>query len=110
VADYHALFLPTLNENFGHSIVESLMSGCAVIISDQTPWRDLERYRAGFDLPLKEEKAFVNAVRSLAEESQEDFSARSKKAIEYISSRLNTEENKNNYRKMFNGTLENRSV
>ena len=47
ISNYHALFLPTLNENFGHSIVESLLSGCPAIISDQTPWDDLEKNNAG---------------------------------------------------------------
>jgi glycosyltransferase involved in cell wall biosynthesis len=51
----HDLFLlPTLGENFGHVIPESLMAGCPVLISDQTPWRGLEKARAGWDLPLAE--------------------------------------------------------
>ena len=41
ISNYNCLFLPTLNENYGHSIVESLLSGCLVIISDKTPWQDL---------------------------------------------------------------------
>lgn len=31
--------LPTSGENFGHAIVESLMCGLPVIISDKTPWK-----------------------------------------------------------------------
>jgi glycosyltransferase involved in cell wall biosynthesis len=35
----HDLFaLPTLNENFGHVIIESLAAGTPVLASDQTPW------------------------------------------------------------------------
>jgi glycosyltransferase involved in cell wall biosynthesis len=35
---YDAFIFPTLGENFGHVIAESLASSCPVICSDQTPW------------------------------------------------------------------------
>ncbi len=50
--NYHFLFMPTQGENFGHSILESLMAACPVIISDQTPWRDLENKRIGWDISI----------------------------------------------------------
>jgi glycosyltransferase involved in cell wall biosynthesis len=46
------LFLPTANENFGFVILEALLAGCPVLISDQTPWRDLAEKGVGWDLPL----------------------------------------------------------
>jgi glycosyltransferase involved in cell wall biosynthesis len=39
--EYDFLFMPSQGENFGHSIIESLLAGCPVIISDRTPWRNL---------------------------------------------------------------------
>jgi glycosyltransferase involved in cell wall biosynthesis len=60
LTEYHALFMPTSNENFGHSIIESLACGCPVLISDQTPWRDLGK--AGFDLSLAELTEFRNVI------------------------------------------------
>jgi glycosyltransferase involved in cell wall biosynthesis len=43
----HDLFLfPTLGENFGHVICEALNAGCPVLVSDQTPWRNLEEMGA----------------------------------------------------------------
>jgi glycosyltransferase involved in cell wall biosynthesis len=44
--------LPTQGENFGHAIFEALAVGCPVLISDQTPWRNLEKSKAGIDLPI----------------------------------------------------------
>ncbi|MCB0752068.1 MAG: glycosyltransferase, partial [Ignavibacteriae bacterium] len=44
----HVFILPTKGENFGHSIFEALLSGLPVIISDQTPWRDLKQKKVGF--------------------------------------------------------------
>jgi glycosyltransferase involved in cell wall biosynthesis len=46
------LLLPTLGESFGYAILEALEAGCPVIISDQTPWRNLQGAGAGWDLPL----------------------------------------------------------
>jgi glycosyltransferase involved in cell wall biosynthesis len=48
----HFSILPTLGENFGHSIYESLAYGVPVIVSDQTPWKNLENKKSGFDLKL----------------------------------------------------------
>ncbi len=53
IHNYHALFMPSRGENFGHVILESFMSGRPVVISDQTPWRGLESERCGWDLALR---------------------------------------------------------
>lgn len=52
IQHYHALYMPTQGENFGHVILESLSAGRPVLISDQTPWRNLSEITAGWDLPL----------------------------------------------------------
>jgi glycosyltransferase involved in cell wall biosynthesis len=49
IYNYDLFFLPTLGENFGHA----LGSGLPVLISDKTPWKNLETSLAGFELPLK---------------------------------------------------------
>ena len=51
--------LPTKGENFGHIIAEALCAGTPVLISDQTPWKDLESNMAGWALPLKDTGRFV---------------------------------------------------
>ena len=48
----HFFFLPTLGENYGHSIVEALMRGLPVIISNKTPWVNLKKHGCGWDLSL----------------------------------------------------------
>jgi glycosyltransferase involved in cell wall biosynthesis len=35
---YEAFIFPTLGENFGHVIAESLSASCPVVCSDRTPW------------------------------------------------------------------------
>ncbi|MCW3076448.1 MAG: group 1 glycosyl transferase [Bacteroidetes bacterium] len=102
ISSYHALFLPTLNENFGHSIVESLLCGCVAIISDQTPWNDLEKNNAGYALSLNDKQAFVNAITELADLNGKDYGLKSEAAINYISGKLNIEKNLEQYKSIFN--------
>lgn len=53
---YHFMFMATLGENFGHAIAEALNHATPVIISDLTPWRNLESKQAGWDLPMQTER------------------------------------------------------
>jgi glycosyltransferase involved in cell wall biosynthesis len=52
LSDYHFFVLPTMGENFGHAILEALAFGCPVVISDQTPWRELTEQGVGWDISL----------------------------------------------------------
>lgn len=59
---HHLLFLPTRGENFGHVILEALVQGLPVLISDRTRWRGLEGRGAGWDLPLDDPASFERAI------------------------------------------------
>jgi len=50
----HFLLSSTMQENFGHSIVEAWAHGCPVLISDRTPWKELENKGIGWEWPLDE--------------------------------------------------------
>jgi glycosyltransferase involved in cell wall biosynthesis len=62
LAGYHFFFLPTLGENFGHVVIESLAAGTPALISDRTPWRDLTERRIGWDVPLEDELGWREAL------------------------------------------------
>lgn len=61
---YHYLFFPTKHENYGHVIAESLCASLPVIISQNTPWRNLAAQNLGTDLPLLIEdfQAYISKV------------------------------------------------
>lgn len=107
LANEHVLFLPTLNENFGHSIVESLLCGCPVIISDQTPWNDLEKHDAGFAIPLNNPKKFTEAISKYAQMNQEEFLQVSKAANKYISDKIDLKKVKDQYTQLFHDGIKN---
>ncbi|MCE2463815.1 MAG: glycosyltransferase, partial [Dehalococcoidia bacterium] len=58
MAEHDLFLLPTLGENFGHVIFESLAAGCPVLVSDRTPWRGLEEKGVGWNVPLDEGARF----------------------------------------------------
>lgn len=62
LAGYDVFFLPTLGENFGHVIAEALSAGLPVLISNNTPWCDLEAKGLGWDLPLDQPDAFARSI------------------------------------------------
>lgn len=101
LGNYHALFLPTQNENYGHIIVEALQHGRPVILSDQTPWRDLEKAQVGFDIPLSDKQGFARAVSVLADLEQAGFDAMCQSCTAYIRKALNAEAIKEQYKTMF---------
>jgi glycosyltransferase involved in cell wall biosynthesis len=62
----HVMALPTKGENFGHAIFESFANGKPVIISDRTPWLNLEQEQTGFDCQLDDPESFVHAIQLFA--------------------------------------------
>ncbi len=101
VSQYHALFLPTQNENYGHIIVEALQHARPVILSDQTPWRYLQSAYVGFDIALNDKAKFIEAIEMLVNFSQSEFDAMSKTCISYINHQLNIEKIKAQYLELF---------
>ena len=102
IGKYHALMLPTQNENYGHIIVETLQHGRPIIISDQTPWRNLENESVGFDISLIDKQKFIEAIEKLSALNQTEFNAIATKCVSYINTKLNLEEIKKQYKKLFN--------
>ena len=60
----HFFLLPTASENFGHAIVEALLAGCPLVISDQTPWLGLSQRGVGWDLPLHDARTWRDALQT----------------------------------------------
>lgn len=81
--EHDLFFLPTLGENFGHVILEALCAGCPILISDQTPWRNLGKKGVGWDLPLSKPEMFQEVLQGCLDMNTEEHVKWSERAREY---------------------------
>ncbi|GGR36149.1 glycosyltransferase family 4 protein [Deinococcus ruber] len=81
--EYDAFLFPTAGENLGHVIFESLSAGCPVIISDQTPWQDLECKGVGWVIPLEKPDIFTDTIQNIMKETAGEKHERSGKCLKY---------------------------
>ncbi|MBW3496673.1 glycosyltransferase family 4 protein [Bacillus sp. FDAARGOS_1420] len=82
-SSYDAFLFPTFGENYGHVIVESLLAGCPVIISDQTPWKNLEDEEVGWAIPLEKKKKFITVLNNLVYMDSKELHQLSRNASGY---------------------------
>jgi glycosyltransferase involved in cell wall biosynthesis len=67
IAKFDFFILPTLGENFGHVILESLCVGCPVLLSDRTPWSSIEADGAGWILSLEQRERWMDVLQRCVE-------------------------------------------
>jgi glycosyltransferase involved in cell wall biosynthesis len=99
--DHHLFIMPTLGENFGHSIFESFLLGRPVLISDQTPWLQLEQQQLGWDLPLDSPDRFTAAIETAAAWDQASFTLWGTKSWEYAKNFIENRGLKQQYLQLF---------
>ena len=100
-SEYDFFLFPTLGENYGHVIYEALAGGCVPIISNQTPWLDLQEKEVGYVLPLDERQAFTNAIEELSALPSEDLEDKQRKAHQYAVEKYSQSVENTGYRKVF---------
>lgn len=98
---HHIFLFPTLGENYGHVISEALIGGCPVIISDQTPWREFEKYQVGWDIKLTNKEKFIELIQYCVNLEDSDYKIMSLKAFKYGKKKSNNSKDISSYLKMF---------
>ena len=84
IFERHRVFLfPTMGENFGHVVPESLTAGCPVVTTDATPWQDLEDKGVGAVRPSWDIEGLRRAVAQLLDESDEEHLRRRERCRNY---------------------------
>lgn len=82
-SQYDAFLFPTLSENYGHVIAESLIVGTPVVISNQTPWRNLEEAGAGWDIALENEEKYLQVIQNIVLTDEEQMGSKRKSATAF---------------------------
>lgn len=90
LSQYDLMFMPSKSESFGHAIFESLKAACPVLIGENTPWRDLEEKKAGWNHSFGRMDKFVEVLRSAVEMDAAEFESwhagALNVAVEYVKS------------------------
>ncbi len=81
---YDFFILPTLGENFGHVFLEAFAAGCPLIISDQTPWIDLEKKRIGWEISLKNPGTWIKIINKCINMEDAEYKQMSLASREYV--------------------------
>lgn len=103
---YHGFFMPTKHENFGHAIVEAMLNSCPVIISDQTPWQDLNKKGVGWVCNLYQEQEFVQAVQEFTDMDQKRYDELINRLQDYAGNLFDIEKIKQEYMEFMNKVTE----
>lgn len=98
----NSLFLfPTRGENYGHVIAEALAAGLPLLLSDQTPWNDIEEKGAGWIRPLTSPSAFAEVIDSFMELDREARRTLADSVNEYARKSLQKPADVEDNRKLF---------
>lgn len=101
IAASHLYALLTKGENFGHSIFQALQAGRPVLISNQTPWRELETKGVGLDAPLNDEKEIMRYLCSALAWDQTAFDEKVNACRAFVNQYLASDRNLDLYRAYF---------
>lgn len=107
---YDAFIFPTLSENYGHVIIESMLSGCIPIISDKTPWSDLSDFNAGWALPLDNQGEFTKAIKQIIQYDNCQIEEKRLNIKNYIDNRLCLSDIKKEYEMAFGSIISNNII
>lgn len=98
---YDLFFFPTLSENFGHVIAEALSEKCNVLISDKTPWNDVNNYSFGKACKLGDDEGFLSYIRKIVNLSEPEIQDQRKLIPDYICAHFNYDSLVQSYKAMF---------
>lgn len=100
--NYDFFILPTLHENFGHSIFESIAVGVPILISDNTPWRNLQSNKIGWDLNLNNRADWIKALLYALKMKNEEYKLYAINCINFANNWLNNQNLIDKYSELFN--------
>ncbi len=110
LSKYHFFVLPTLSENFGHVFVEAMSAGLPLIISDRTPWLELESKGIGWDIPLERQERWIDVIEKCVKMTSEELAEMSGTVRKFAGDWVNDEEIERMNRRVFEVALSPKDV
>ena len=63
--------------------------GTPVLISNQTPWRNLSKHNAGWDIPLLNKLDFVDCINNIAKLSPKEYAKKRLDSVKFVKKKIN---------------------
>ncbi len=92
--------MPSITENFGNVVVESLAQGTPVIASKGTPWQILEETNAGYWIEVDVE-SIKNCIDTVISLNDYEYQKMRKNAFATVDNHFNIEKNIVNWDRQF---------
>lgn len=99
---YDVFLFPTLGENFGHVIYESLLAGCIPVISNNTPWQDLDKKNCGSVVNINKLDLFIIEMEKYIDMNNDEFQKYKESAKKYAFETYHRLIEESGYKKIFN--------
>lgn len=93
--------LPTLNENYGHAIVEAMKSKCPLLISDNTPWSALREKDSLSVLSLGSIEDWHARLALMCAMNESEWRSRSDITFKFAQEAIDIESIQGQYRSLF---------
>lgn len=101
LAEHAFLLLPTQGENFGHAIFEAFAAGRPAIISDQTPWRNLQEKGIGWDVDITQTEPLERTLHAALELDEEEYQRMCRASHQFAVDFIKKNRLKERYRALF---------
>jgi glycosyltransferase involved in cell wall biosynthesis len=98
---YHLFILLSHGENFGHAIYEALAAARPVLISNKTPWKNLNKNQQGWDVDITNQNETLNALLNAINWEQDSFELYCNNALQLAKNYFENKDIKTQYLKLF---------
>lgn len=99
--EYDIFFFPTKGENYGHVIYEALCAGCVPLITDTTPWKELDARKAGNVIAYGDIDSFHRKISEYLNMEDCEFKAYKENAVSYAEKKYEAAIKQSGYKKVF---------
>lgn len=101
-SQHHIFLYPTGGDNFGHTIAESISQGTPVLISENSPWDNLQKMGWGWIIPLKNLSNYCQVLEDFKIEDSLDNHKKRKEIRKSLLEHLDLESLIEQHLKVFN--------